>query len=68
VRHVHNEFDNGSRYIDGIESFCGYAKRRLVKFNEVSKKTFLLHLKETRFRCNYRSENLPEVWLATLRK
>ena len=58
VRHGHNEFANGSRHINGIESFWSYAKRRLVKFNGVSKEKFILHLKETEFRFNHRSENL----------
>ncbi len=68
VRHGNNEFANGSRHINGIESFWSYAKRRLVKFNGVSKQTFFLHLKETEFRFNHRSENLYKVLLKMLRK
>jgi len=42
VQHGHNEFANGNRHINGIESFWSYAKRRLVKFNGVSRETFFL--------------------------
>ena len=68
VYHGHNEFANGNRHINGIESFWSYAKRRLVKFNGVPKETFLLHLKETEFRFNHRSENLYKTLLKMLRK
>ena len=68
VRHGNNEFANGNRHINGIESFWSYAKRRLVKFNGVSKQTFFLHLKETEFRFNHRSKNLYKNLLNMLRK
>jgi transposase-like protein len=68
VRHGNNEFANGNRHINGIESFWSFAKRRLVKFNGVPKETFLLHLKETEFRFNHRSKNLYKILLKMLRK
>lgn len=68
VLHGHNEFAAGNRHINGIESFWSYAKRRLVKFNGVSQKTFYLHLKETEFRFNHRSQNLYKTLLNLLRK
>ncbi len=68
VLHGHNEFASGNRHINGIESFWSYAKRRLVKFNGVSQKTFYLHLKETEFRFNHRSQNLYKSLLNLLRK
>jgi len=68
VHHGSNEFANGSRHINGIESFWSYAKRRLVKFNGVPKDTFFLHLKETEFRFNHRNENLYKMLLNMLRK
>ena len=68
VHHRDNEFATGNRHINGIESFWSYAKRRLVKFNGISKKKFFLHLKETEFRFNHRSENLYKVLLKMLRK
>ena len=68
VHHGGNEFANGSRHINGIESFWSYAKRRLIKFNGVPKETFYLHLKETEFRFNNRQKNLYKILLKMLRK
>ena len=45
VNHGDNEFAGGERYINGIKSFWGYAKKRLIKFNGIDKKLFNLHLK-----------------------
>ena len=50
VHHATDEFARGKSHINGIESFWGYAKRRLVKFNGVPNRTFYFHLKETEFR------------------
>ncbi len=52
----------------GIESFWGYAKRRLSKFNGVPGHTFYLHLKETEFRFNHRRGNLHALLLKLLKK
>ena len=49
VNHGQNEFAQGSRHINGIESFWSFTKRRLAKFNGVSK-NFELHLKECEWR------------------
>jgi transposase-like protein len=68
VHHGKNEFANGRRHINGIESFWSYAKRRLMKFHGVSRSTFYLHLKECEFRFNYRHENIYQVILKLLRK
>ena len=68
VHHGKNEFANGRRHINGIESFWSYAKRRLMKFHGVPKSTFYLHLKECEFRFNYRNENIYWVLLKLLRK
>jgi transposase len=38
--------------------YWSFAKRRLQKFNGVSKETFYLHLKECEWRFNNRSKNL----------
>ena len=67
VYHGNNEFAEGSRHINGIESFWSFAKRRLVKFNGVPQKTFYFHLKETEFRFNCRSKNLYKILLVMLR-
>ncbi|HLL89856.1 MAG TPA: transposase [Tepidisphaeraceae bacterium] len=58
----------GCMHINGIESFWGYAKRRLAKFNGVPAHTFYLHLKETGYRFNHRRGNLYAVLLRMLRK
>jgi transposase-like protein len=36
IAHGRNQFARGKRHINGIESFWGYAKRRLAKFNGVA--------------------------------
>ena len=67
VNHGENEFANGERHINGIESFWSYAKRRLAKFNGIPKHTFYLHLKETEYRFNHRRDNLYLELLKLLR-
>ena len=67
VHHGENEFANGERHINGIESFWSYAKRRLAKFNGVPKHTFYLRLKETEFRFNHRTVNMYLEILKLLR-
>ncbi len=67
VHHGKNEFANGRRHINGIESFWSYAKRRLMKFHGVPRATFYYHLKECEFRFNYRSENIYRVLLNLLK-
>ena len=52
VNHWENEFVRGKQHINWIESFRSYCKRRLAKFNGVSKEKFTLHLKECEFRFN----------------
>jgi transposase len=68
VNHSKNEFVAGDSHINGIESFWSYAKRRLQKFNGVSKETFYLHLKECEWRFNNRSKNLYLELLKLLRE
>ena len=68
VHHGKNEFVRGKAHINGIESFWGYAKTRLVRFRGIHKKTFLLHLKECEFRFNHRDENSYLLILSILRK
>ena len=67
VNHSDNEFACGERHINGIESFWGYAKKRLSKFNGIDKKMFYLHLKETEYRFNHRHGNLYLDLLKLLR-
>ena len=68
VHHGNNEFVNGKRHINGIESFWSYAKRRLMKFHGIPKTTFYLHLKECEFRFNYRGQNIYKLVLKMLRE
>lgn len=58
VNHGNNEFAHGQCHINGIESFWSFTKRRLAKFNGISRHTFYLHLKETEYRFNHRHDNL----------
>ena len=59
VNHAQNEFSKGNGiHINGIESFWGYAKHRLVKFNGIPKPLFEIYLKENEFRFNHRGQNL----------
>ena len=68
VNHGKSEFATGKSHINGIESFWSYAKRRLARFNGISKSTFYLHLKETEFRFNHRDCNLYNLLLYEFRK
>jgi len=67
VHHGKNEFVRGSSHINGIESFWGYAKTRLVKFKGMDKKMFNLHLKECEFRFNNRGEDMYQILLKIFR-
>ena len=68
VHHSKNEFARGNAPINGIESFWGYAKTRLVKFKGMNKNMFNLHLKECEFRFNNRKQNLYKILLEMFRK
>ena len=68
IHHGKNQFGRGNRHINGIESFWGYAKRRLAKFNGISGNTFYFHLKECEYRFNLRRGSLYETLLKVLRK
>ena len=55
----HKRINHSKRYsnkqhthINGIENFWSFAKKRLAKFNGLSRQTFYLHLKECEFRYN----------------
>jgi transposase len=53
INHSKQYSDRQGTHINGIENFWSFAKRRLAKFNGVSRATFLLHLKECEFRYNH---------------
>ena len=68
VNHANSEFSKGDgNHINGIESFWGYAKHRLVKFNGIPKDLFEIYLKETEFRFNNRGNDLYQVLLKLFR-
>lgn len=68
VNHSDNEFSKGNgTHINGIESFWGYAKHRLVKFNGIPKDLFEIYLKETEFRFNNRGKDLYQILLKMFR-
>lgn len=68
VNHAANEFSKGNgTHINGIESFWGYAKHRLVKFNGIPKDLFEIYLKETEFRFNNRGDDLYQILLKLFR-
>ena len=68
MHHGKNEFARGNSHINGIESFWGYAKNRLVKFKGMDKNMFNLHLKECEFRFNNRKQNIYKFCLECLEK
>ena len=62
VNHGNNEFSKGyGTHINGIESFWGYAKHRLVKFKDIPCSKFVFRLKETEFRFNHRGHDLYKI-------
>jgi transposase len=67
VQHGRNQFVKGKSHINGIESFWGFAKRRLAKFNGIRDHTFYLHLKECEYRFNHRRGNLYATLLKLLK-
>lgn len=68
VTHKDNEFArDGHCHINGIESFWSFTKRRLAKFNGVSK-NFELHLKECEWRFKRETNELSLELEAILKK
>lgn len=61
INHSRQYSNRRGTHVNGIENFWSFAKRRLAKFNGVSRKTFLLHLKETEFRYNHRGDMLKQL-------
>lgn len=52
INHSKQYSDRKGNHVNGIENFWSFSKRRLAKFNGVSRKTFYFHLKECEFRYN----------------
>jgi len=68
VYHSKDEFVRGKSHINGIESFWSFVKRRMRKQNGVRKDKFLLHLKESEWRWNHRSDNIYRILLKKLKE
>lgn len=58
INHSKQYSNRRGTHVNGIENFWSFSKRRLAKFNGVSRKTFLLHLKECEFRYNHKRDML----------
>jgi transposase len=58
INHSKTYSNRKGTHVNGIENFWSFAKRRLAKFNGVSRKTFLLHLKECELRYNFKGDIL----------
>jgi transposase len=58
INHSKTYSNRKGNHVNGIENFWSFSKRRLAKFNGVSRKTFLLHLKECEFRYNNKHDIL----------
>lgn len=61
VNHQKSEFVKQDIHIDGVESFWSWAKRRLAKFNGISKSLFRANLLESEWRFNHRNDILLAV-------
>ena len=64
VKHDDNEFVNRKdrdNHINGVESYWSWIKRRLVKFNGMSKTQFERYLLESEWRFNHRHNMLSEL-------
>ena len=61
INHSKSYSNRKGTHVNGIENFWSFAKRRLAKFNGVSRETFLLHLKECEFRYNHKGAILESL-------
>jgi transposase len=68
VNHSSNEFVNGTKHTNTIESFWSYCKQRLHKFRGISKTHYQLHIKECECRFNLRKADIYAVLLELLCK
>jgi len=56
INHSLEYSDKKGTHINSIEAFWSYAKRRMAKFNGISRTTWQLHLKECEFRYNHKDD------------
>ena len=68
IFHHENEFARGKNHVNGIESFWSFTKRRMAKFNGIKKENFLVHLKESEYRWNYRGQDIYRNLLQKFRE
>lgn len=68
IHHHKNEFARGKNHINGIESFWSFTKSRMKKFNGIKKDKFLLYLKESEWRWNYRGDKRKKMLKSLIRK
>jgi transposase len=61
INHSKSYSNRKGTHVNGIENFWSFTKRRLAKFNGVSRETFLLHLKECEFRYNHKGAILESL-------
>lgn len=61
VKHSENEFATGEKHINGIESFWSYTKRRLAKFNGITRTQFKRFLLESEWRFNHRMDTHKQL-------
>jgi transposase len=59
---------NGKNYHDDISVFWGNTRNRLLKFRGMNKNTLYLHVKESEFRYNYRSDDINRLLLNIIYK
>lgn len=62
VKHHKNEFVRERKvHINGVESFWSWTKRRLAKFNGISKRSFKEYLLESEWRFNHRKNLVKDL-------
>ena len=67
IHHHQNEFARGKNHVNGIESFWSFTKLRLAKLRGIRAEYFILHLKESEWRWNHRTDNLYLLLLKNFR-
>ena len=66
IHHHENEFARGKNHVNGIKSFWSFANLRMAKMRGLRKAHFLGHFLESKWRWNYRRDNLYKVLLKNL--
>jgi len=57
IKHSEAFTDKDGNHINGIEAFWSFVKRRLTRFNGLSKRTLPLHIKECEYRYNLKNDD-----------